>query len=206
MIHLIVMLLFPQRGSIISIDGGWRISFMASYGAVEGFPQSIGLFARWNVPLDSLLLAIDDARLKQIASLEYQDVEFDLYPPSLVHIDKDTLQIGIDDFIRSHLDEDLSISVLADKVGFSVNHFMRTFHREIGVTPHRYITRLRVELAEQLVTTADLPLNSIAMRCGFASNSHMTAMTGSPPSHPKRMQSTQKHLSRRLVLQVERRN
>lgn len=31
----------------------------------------------------------------------------------------------------------LSISDLAEKVGWSLRHFIRSFHRELGLTPHK---------------------------------------------------------------------
>jgi len=82
----------------------------------------------------------------------------------------------IDEYIRSHLHLHLTIEVLARLSALSPSYFIRAFTRGVGVTPHKYIIERRIEYAETLLRGTDMPLSMIAMRSGFASNSHMTAM------------------------------
>jgi AraC family transcriptional regulator len=56
---------------------------------------------------------------------------------------------------------------MAQDAGLSPYHFLRTFERLTGVTPHQYILRTRLrEAALQLVSRGDTILD-IALRCGF---------------------------------------
>ncbi|WP_212735361.1 helix-turn-helix domain-containing protein [Herbidospora galbida] len=48
-------------------------------------------------------------------------------------------------------------------------HFVRVFREATGETPHRYLTRLRIEQARRLLSTSPLSIEQIAPRCGFAS-------------------------------------
>ena len=59
------------------------------------------------------------------------------------------------------------LSSLAQEAGFSPYHFLRTFERLTGVTPHQYVRRARLrEAAARLVANGEKVLD-IAYDCGF---------------------------------------
>ena len=61
----------------------------------------------------------------------------------------------------------LSVGLLAGEAGLSPFHFLRTFERVTGLTPHQYILRARLrEAAMRLVLTRSRVLD-IALDCGF---------------------------------------
>jgi AraC family transcriptional regulator len=78
------------------------------------------------------------------------------------------------DFILAHLNEDLSLEVLAQQVGFSSYHFARLFREATGETPHQFVQRQRIERAKQLLRETDVPLAHVALESGFANQSHLT--------------------------------
>jgi AraC family transcriptional regulator len=80
----------------------------------------------------------------------------------------------VTDFILAHLDQELSLPVLAQQVGFSPYHFARLFRRTTGESPHQFVLRQRIERAKQLLKEADLPLAHIALESGFANQGHLT--------------------------------
>lgn len=90
------------------------------------------------------------------------------------------------DFVAHNLERPLSIKRLARVAHWSPFHFARTFHEVAGETPHGYVKRLRLEKAEELLATSELPLAEIARRVGFGSPSHFAAVfrehAGMPPS------------------------
>ena len=49
------------------------------------------------------------------------------------------------------LTEDISVPVLADRVGLSLYHFIRSFKKETGFTPHDYIIHTRINTAKYLL-------------------------------------------------------
>ena len=60
-----------------------------------------------------------------------------------------------------------TVDKMAQDAGVSPYHFLRTFQRLTGVTPHQYILRARLrEVALQLVSRGDTILD-IALGCGF---------------------------------------
>lgn len=76
---------------------------------------------------------------------------------------------ALHDWINSHLSDDLSLSVLADRAGMSERSFSRHYAEATGQTPARAIERLRVEAARRLLSDSRTPVKRIARRCGFGS-------------------------------------
>jgi len=70
-------------------------------------------------------------------------------------------------WIADHLDQDLSVERLADRAAMSVRNFSRTFRREVGVTPARFVERARVDGARRLLEESTDSVDEVARRCGF---------------------------------------
>jgi len=70
-------------------------------------------------------------------------------------------------WIADHLHEDLAIERLAERAAMSVRNFSRTFAREAGVTPARFVERARVDAARRLLEESSASVDDIAARCGF---------------------------------------
>lgn len=77
------------------------------------------------------------------------------------------------DFIQAHLDQDLSLEMLAQQTGFSPYHFARLFRQTIGESPHQFVLRQRIERAQRLLTDTDMSLAHVALESGFANQSHL---------------------------------
>ncbi|MCY1557014.1 HTH-type transcriptional regulator CdhR [compost metagenome] len=45
----------------------------------------------------------------------------------------------------------------------------------MGMPPHRYVMKARLERARDLLMQTDLPILHIALECGFNTQSHLTA-------------------------------
>ncbi len=71
--------------------------------------------------------------------------------------------------MRDRLAEPLTLADIAAEVRLSVYHFVRVFRDATGETPHRHLTRLRIDHARRLLSDTNLPIARIAERCGFAS-------------------------------------
>jgi transcriptional regulator GlxA family with amidase domain len=72
-------------------------------------------------------------------------------------------------WIAGHLDDDLSVAVLAGRALMSERSFGRTFRREVGQTPAAYVEALRIERARDLLEDGAPSLEGVAQSAGFAS-------------------------------------
>ena len=70
-------------------------------------------------------------------------------------------------WILDHPGADLSVDALARRVAMSPRNFFRVFVREIGVTPARFVERVRVEAARRLLEETSRGVDDIAAACGF---------------------------------------
>jgi len=92
--------------------------------------------------------------------------------------------------VREHIDEPIALDDLADVVALSKFHFSRRFRQAADCTPMQFVLRIRIEVAQRLLTTTAEPLKVIAARTGFADAFHFSKtfrrVTGTPPSQWRR--------------------
>jgi AraC family transcriptional regulator len=69
--------------------------------------------------------------------------------------------------IERHPDAPLTLASLARQAGLSPYHFLRTFNRLTGVTPHQYILRARLRHAATRLAAGPGKVLDIALDCGF---------------------------------------
>ena len=75
--------------------------------------------------------------------------------------------------IDAELAGPLSVAELARVAGVSGSHFKVLFKRTLGVAPHAYVVRRRVERAQVLLGRGELSIAEVAFEVGFAHPSHM---------------------------------
>src|ERR1700681_3566967 len=80
----------------------------------------------------------------------------------------------IREYIDDNIDRRISVELLAGLANLSVCYFVRAFKQSVGVTPHDYLIRQRVERTKQLLAGTDMPLSEIALVAGFADQSHFS--------------------------------
>ena len=88
-------------------------------------------------------------------------------------------------WVLDHLDEPVTLTSLAARVGMSGRTFTRRFREETGETAGTWLLRVRVDHARHLLETTDLPVDRVAERSGFGTaaslRQHLTAAVGMPP-------------------------
>lgn len=65
-----------------------------------------------------------------------------------------------------------SLRGLAAKTDLSVSGFGRAFQRLLGMTPHRFLRKCRVDHAKSLLADPERQLGDIALDCGFYDQAH----------------------------------
>ncbi len=73
------------------------------------------------------------------------------------------------DHIDRHFADPLDVDRIAAVAGVSKYHFIRCFRVTYGETPMRYLTRRRIERAQDLLRAANLTVTEICMLVGFSS-------------------------------------
>ena len=88
--------------------------------------------------------------------------------------------------LESDLSGKFTLQEIAAELGLSVSHFSRAFRTSVGLPPHQWLLRQRVDAAKQLMTVRGLSLAEIAISAGFANQSHFTrvfsALVGVSPA------------------------
>ncbi|MFJ9826532.1 helix-turn-helix transcriptional regulator [Streptomyces sp. NPDC101160] len=82
--------------------------------------------------------------------------------------------------------EPLDLDAVAARAGYSRFHFVRVFKAAYGETPGQYLSRRRIERAEEMLRTADLTVTEICNLVGFSSlgtfSTRFKQQTGLSPS------------------------
>ena len=81
----------------------------------------------------------------------------------------------IDDYIALHYAEDLRIGELAEQVGVTSRQLARIMQRSYGCTFRQRLLEIRLYYAREYLTSTQLPVSRIAIRCGFTAESAFSA-------------------------------
>lgn len=76
------------------------------------------------------------------------------------------------EYISLHLEDRLSLSMLARQTGYTENYLSKKFKRETSLTPNEYIRRQRLEQAAFLLRTTQDDVQNISERLQFCSQSY----------------------------------
>lgn len=106
-----------------------------------------------------------------IALLQRHGIDSENRPAGM--LDKTILR-RVREYIIAHLDEPMNIVTLAKVSSHSPFHFTRMFAQSVGMTPHQYVVRLRLQRAFQLIRESRVGLAHIAAATGFADQAHMS--------------------------------
>jgi len=80
----------------------------------------------------------------------------------------------VQEYVDSHLSENLELEQLALTAGLSLHHFARAFKTSVGVPPHQFVLQRRLSLARDLLIGTDRLIADIAIAAGFSDQSHLS--------------------------------
>jgi transcriptional regulator GlxA family with amidase domain len=72
-------------------------------------------------------------------------------------------------WLVNNLAQSITVESMADRVSMSPRNFARTFLRETGITPARFVENLRVDAARRRLEESGDTMDQIAIHCGFGS-------------------------------------
>lgn len=108
----------------------------------------------------------------------------DHFKPGYLHHIPSKIHDAID-FIQTNLALTITIQELADRANQNADYFSRLFKNSTGERPLKYIQSLRIERAQTLLSSTDLPFSEIANATGFDSAAYFSRIfkqaTGQTP-------------------------
>jgi AraC family transcriptional regulator len=78
----------------------------------------------------------------------------------------------VKELVHAKLEDDLTLSELAESVGLSTAHFSEMFRRSTGETPHQFVLRYRIERAKEMLRAPETRILDVALACGFKTQQH----------------------------------
>jgi AraC-like DNA-binding protein len=104
-------------------------------------------------------------------------------------VDKYTSQKALA-IMEKSIHKKLILEDIAWKLGLSPEHFIRVFHKELGMSPMQYFTRLKIEAASAVLVESTDTIETIADNFGFKNPFHFSRIfkkcTGLSPSRYRR--------------------
>ncbi len=150
-----------------------EISFLLNTYRIEGeFQTLLEQFARFTqgafVPT-----ALDESfylLMRQLLVSQKKVVREVLNIPSAKKSTREELYRRISrarEFLRANADDELRIETVAAEANLSAFHFLRTYKKAFGVSPHQEILNIRLEKARKLMSLGKFSLGRIAIESGF---------------------------------------
>lgn len=158
----------PQDGLVPSDAAKYYyVHFHGNFDEGDGLP----LRGNWSkekiMPmLEGMEGSVETGNHRLQKSLAFYSVLSELYKESQPTADLPARKIM--DYIRAHYREKLTISELAARFFMSENYLILTFRRQYGITPYKYITKLRLEKAVELLKNTTRSEEEIAFSLGFS--------------------------------------
>jgi len=94
------------------------------------------------------------------------------------------------DHMDNHLTEKMTISELASLLNLTRFHFIRAFKQTVGMPPHQFLIRRRVDRAKDMLAESRVSIAEIAEQTGFGSPIQLTRafrrVLGTTPSALRR--------------------
>ncbi|WP_447649727.1 AraC family transcriptional regulator [Pseudomonas abietaniphila] len=80
--------------------------------------------------------------------------------------------LQVRDFCHAHIPDNITLEQLAQLCDLSRFQFLRRFKHTVGMTPHAWLVRLRLERACTLLVRSETSIAQVAMAVGFYDQSH----------------------------------
>ncbi len=111
-------------------------------------------------------------------------------------------------FIQSNYCNPIKVTDVADYVCINRSYLYTLFQNSMGMSPQRFLTTFRITKAAELLQTTALPIESIALSCGYQdplvfTKAFRQMKQMSPSAFRKEMQKGESRRNREYLRQVE---
>ncbi len=111
-------------------------------------------------------------------------------------------------YVRSNYCNPIKVTDIADYVCINRSYLYTLFENALGISPQQYLARYRIAKAVELLQLTSLPIESIAISCGYSdplvfSKAFRQEKGMSPSTYRKSLPTGDKAINREHLLQVE---
>ncbi len=114
--------------------------------------------------LTDILLTSDETIMNYLLTLSDNIINIET-PSNKIRIAE------ISDYIKAHFDEELYLDTLAQKFDIAPKYLSKVLKDHLGISFKTYLTQLRIDKAEELLTHDDIKINEICNAAGFVNHS-----------------------------------
>lgn len=119
-------------------------------------------------------LQIDDLVLRLVGRvMTTLDSKADPVPANLKKFHLSTIEKA-KNFMLMNFEKNIGLQQLADHCCVSLFHFSRIFKSVMKVTPHQYLSEIRLNHAKILLENTKFPVTQVALQCGYNSVEHFS--------------------------------
>lgn len=119
-------------------------------------------------------LQIDDLVLRLVDRvMNTLDQKIEPVPANLKRFHLSTVEKA-KNYMLSNFNENIGLQQLSEHCCVSLFHFSRIFKSVMKVTPHQYLSEIRLNHAKILLENTKYPVTQIAIQCGYSSVEHFS--------------------------------
>jgi two-component system response regulator YesN len=94
-------------------------------------------------------------------------------------------------FIHTHVENPLRVGFVAQQLNVSAEHMIRIFKKDTGLTPRKYINKVKMEQAKSLLKESNLSVGKISISLGYKNRDHFCRLFHSMVEQsPRKYKST----------------
>jgi AraC family transcriptional regulator len=145
-------------------------------------------------PGDALLLEQMRDTMARYVTLQYRDTKSGNVKTESTELRRarlsPTATRKVTQWLAEHYAENISVKDMAAMTCLSETHFLRAFRDTVGQTPYRYLQKIRLNAAREMLRHSSAPISTVASACGYGSASHFCVEfareVGMPPGRFRR--------------------
>jgi|GEM_PF-3035484 transcriptional regulator, araC family len=77
-------------------------------------------------------------------------------------------------YMKEHYEHKITLKTLGDLTGYTPNYFRNVFTQIAGMSPQKFLERIRLDRAKYLLAQNETTIAQIAYVCGFSSQAHFS--------------------------------
>lgn len=173
--------IYPETmaSNVISPTNAFAVLTLTAFNEIvpeEGHGR-VTFYGSARAEIENILVAM---LKEQEGHLAFRDIVMNSYMSLLImkivrkvsgEIDSDEIWPEIAKYIEENLDQDLSLTSLANKCFYNPSYFSRIFKERYSIPLSEYVMKKRMEKAYDLLMTTDLSISAIASMVGFNNKS-----------------------------------